>query len=401
MKSAVGIGVNEDSYSSGVEAAQAAFDAIGEKPALTIVFASVEYAQEDVIRGVRSVAPDTLLVGSSSSGEITGEGPVKRHSVVVMMIAGDEIVVHAAVGKHIQENAHQAGSDVAQQVLDAYGGEKPKFFMMFPDVLAGNGADIVRGVKTVLGDTFPIVGGASGDDFQFKQTFQYLNDEVYSGSVVGVGFSGNIVFGVGVKHGWTPISLPRKVTKAEGSVVHEIDGLPAISIYKEYFGEEEAKQLESETLAKLAITYPLGIRHEESNEYLIRDPLTVDEHGSITCAAEIPEGSEVQLMIGSREEAIDMAEHAAKNALEQLDGATPQAVVIFNCIARQKLFGINSGDEIERIMSVLGPMVPMAGFYTYGEQAPLDGEVRDIKKCNSQFHNETVVIVVLGEGNSV
>ena len=123
----------------------------------------------------------------------------------------------------------------------------------------------------------------------------------------------------------------------------------------------------------------------------------MDEHGSITCAAEIPEGSDIRLMIGSREEAIKVAKEAAGKAVEQLDGSKPKAVVIFNCIARNKLFGERSGDEIEVIQEAVGKDTPLIGFYTYGEQAPLGGEVRNLEKCNSAFHNETVVIFVLAD----
>ena len=186
-----------------------------------------------------------------------------------------------------------------------------------------------------------------------------------------------------------------KVTKSEGAVLHELDGKPAINIYRDYFGAEEAKKLQEETLAKLAITYPLGMTVAGSDEMLIRDPITVDEKGSITCAAEIPEGSEIRLMIGSREEAVKVAKVAAEKAVEQLDGLPPQAVIIFNCIARSKLFGERSGEEISAIQEVVGAETPLIGFYTYGEQAPLGGEVRNMNKCNPAFHNETVVICVL------
>jgi len=268
---------------------------------------------------------------------------------------------------------------------------------MFPDVLVGNGADIVRGALASLGEHFPVVGGASGDDFKFEKTYQHLGDKVYSGAVVGLGWTGDFKMGIGVKHGWIPVGAPKKVTRSEGSTLHELDGKPAIHIYEEYFGAEEAKALREETLAKLAITYPLGMRVEGSDEMLIRDPLTVDAKGSITCAAEMPMGSEIQLMVGSRENAVAVAREAAANAIAQLEGATPKLVVIFNCIARSKLFGEHSGEEISAIQEVLGTGVPLIGFYTYGEQAPLGGEVRNIEKCNPAFHNETVVICVIGE----
>ena len=397
LKISVGSNEGSDAYVVGANAAQSALTNLGASDAhLAIVFASVQYDQQKVIDGVRSVTKDALLVGCSTAGEITTEGPLKKHSVSVMLMNSDAMKFYGGVGENIKADPRAAGKIGAEKVKEQAGADL-KAFMMFPDVLVGNGADIVRGVLDSLGEHFPVVGGAAGDDFQFKQTYQYLNDTVYSGSVVGLGFTGNFKIGIGVKHGWVPVGVPQKVTKSTGSVLHELDGKPAIKIYEDYFGEEEAKQLRTETLAKLAITYPLGMKFPGSDEMLIRDPITVDEHGSITCAAEVPEGSEVQLMVGSREEAVKVAAVAAQNALEQLDVSAPKGVVIFNCIARNKLFGERAGDEIDAIQGVLGRDLPLMGFYTYGEQAPLGGEVRDIKRCNPAFHNETVVICVLAE----
>lgn len=395
LHAAVAVGYGEDSFVAGATACQDAFAHLqGKKASAVIVFASVKYNQEEVLKGVRSVSGSTLLVGSSTAGEITTQGPVRQNSVVVMTLASDDIQFFAAKGGPVSAGPRAAGKAAAEAV-QALAGGKLKTFVMLPDVLNGNGADIVRGVLDALGDHFPVVGGASGDDFQFKKTYQYLNDQVHTDSVVGLGLTGEFKIGIGVKHGWIPVGAPMQVTKSNGSVLHEVDGKPAIKVYEDYFGEKEAAVLKTETLAKLAITYPLGIQAAGNDELLIRDPITVDQHGSITCAAEIPEGSTVRLMIGSTEEAVKVAREAAQTALKQLEGAAPQAIIIFNCIARNKLFGERSGEEINAIQEVLGRDVPLIGFYTYGEQAPLGGEVKNIEKCNPAFHNETVVITVL------
>lgn len=399
LKTGVGISATKDPYSAGVEACQSAVLELGSeyKPGMLMVFSSVAFEQERVLQGVRSVESEALLVGSSTSGEITTSGPARDHSVVVMALYSDSAHFYSGIGNDVKAGARESGKTVADAVKAAAGGDELKLFMMFPDVLNGNGAEIVRGVLSSLGDHFPVVGGASGDDFKFEKVYQYLGNEVHTNSVVGVGISGDVTFGVGVKHGWIPLGLPKTVTKAVGSVLHEIDGKPAISIYEDYFGEERADSLRTQTLAKLAITYPLGIVSEASNELLIRDPITVDEKGSITCAAEVPEGAQIHLMIGSREEAVRVAAEAAQHALDELGGKKPAGVIIFNCIARNKLFGEHSGDEIDAIQNVVGRSTPLIGFYTYGEQAPIDGEVKNILKCNTAFHNETVVIVVLAE----
>ena len=392
----VGLGVSEDSYIAGVNASTEAVSKIGGEPNLVIVFASTAYDQQKVNAGVRSVSGKALLVGSSTAGEITTDGPANRHSVTVMAIKSDSISFYGGVGENIAASPSAAGKRAAD-IVKKQSKEPLKAFMMFPDVLTGNGAETVRGVLASLGEHFPVVGGASGDDFKFEKTYQHLNDRVYSGAVVGLGWAGDFKIGIGVKHGWIAIGTPKKVTRSAGSIVHEIDGQPAIKIYEDYFGEQEAAQLKTETLAKLAITYPLGMKVEGSDEFLIRDPITVDKNGAITCAAEIPEGSEIQLMVGSREEAIEVAREAAQNAMSQLEGAPQRAVIIFNCIARDKLFGERRGEEIAAIQEAVGATTPLIGFYTYGEQAPLGGEVRDIKRCNPAFHNETVVICVIAD----
>ncbi len=397
MKASVGVASGDDSYAVGVNACQDAIDQLDDQnPDLLIVFSSVKYDQQKMLDGVRSVAKGALLVGSSTSGEITTQGPLKDRSVAVMAIKSPEVKYFVGVGEDIALSARAAGKMAADKVKEQTGGVL-KAFIMMPDVLVGNGADIVRGVLDSLGAHFPVVGGASGDDFAFKKTYQYLNDKVYSGSVVGLGLTGNFKIGIGVKHGWIPIGEPMKVTKSSGAVIHEINDAPAVKIYEDYFGAEEAKALRTEALARLAITYPLGMKVPGSEELLIRDPITVDEKGSITCAAEIPEGSEIRLMIGSREEAVKVAKIAAENAVAQLDGSEPKAVIIFNCIARNKLFGDRSGEEINAIQQAIGKEVPLIGFYTYGEQAPLGGEVRNVEQCKSAFHNETVVICVLAD----
>jgi hypothetical protein len=397
LKASVGFSEGEDSYAVGANAAQDAFGKLGSPAAdAVIVFSSIKYDQEKMLAGVRSVTKDALLVGASTAGEITTDGPLAKHSVAVMMISSDTIGFSSGLGEDIAKNAREAGKVAAEQVK-ARSGDRLKAFMMFSDALAGNGADTVRGVLDSLGQHFPVVGGSSGDDFNFKKTYQYLNDKVYSGAIVGLGLEGDFKIGIGVKHGWIPVGTPLKVTKSEGSVLHELDGKPAISIYEDYFGAEEAKNLRTETLAKLALQYPLGMKVEGSDELMLRAPFSVDANGSITCAAEVPEGTEMQLMIGSQEEAFKVAKVAAQSAIAQLEGATPKAVIIFNCIARSKLFGTRAGEEIAAIQEAVGADVPLIGFYTYSEQAPLGGEVRNLAKCNSVTHNETVVICVLAE----
>ena len=163
-----------------------------------------------------------------------------------------------------------------------------------------------------------------------------------------MGLSGKFSFGVGVRHGWEPLGLPMKVTKAEGAVLKELDNQPALKIYEDYFGKE-AEELIKEPIARMAYTYPLGMSVEGSPELLIRDVVIANEKGEITCAAEIPQGSEIRLMLGDPEKAIQAAKEAAEGAVAQLKGVKPKVVFVFNCMARYKLLGPRIGEEITAI----------------------------------------------------
>jgi len=392
IKTGVGRSNNSGAAIAGVEATRQALDQSGGKADLIVVFSTVAYNQEEMLKGVRSVSGQIPLVGCSDSGEITTEGPVSKY-VAVMALSSDSVNFTIGVGGETDKDSFKAGKEAAGVVKKLT--PKPlSLFVMLLDGLAENGAAAVRGIQEVLGKNFPIMGGSAGDDFLFKKTYQYYNDQVLSNCVIGIGLSGKFSFGVGVRHGWEPIGLPMKVTKAKGGKLIEVNNRPALSIYEDYFGKK-AEELIKEPIAKMAYTYPLGMSVEGSPELLIRDVIIANEKGEITCAAEIPEGSDIRLMLGDQEKAIQAAKEAAGSALSQLKEATPKAIFVFDCMARNKLLGARMGEEIVAIQNVLGKDIPLIGFYTYGEQAPLGGVLGP--ECFSAFHNETMALIVLGE----
>src|SRR3989338_9241554 len=99
-----------DAYIVGANAAQDALTKLGVPDAhLAIVFASVQYDQKKMLGGVRSVVKDALLVGCSTAGEITTEGPLQKRSVAVMLMHSDTIKFFGGVGENIKANARVAG----------------------------------------------------------------------------------------------------------------------------------------------------------------------------------------------------------------------------------------------------------------------------------------------------
>ncbi len=118
-------------------------------------------------------------------------------------------MIKAGVGRSNNSDAVKAGAMAARGVKEK-ANQAPSLFMMLLDGLTENGAAAVRGVQEIFGKNFPIMGGSAGDDFLFKKTYEYYNDQALSNAAVGIGLSGEFSFGVGVRHGWEPIGLPMK-----------------------------------------------------------------------------------------------------------------------------------------------------------------------------------------------
>lgn len=393
MAISVGTGLSQnllDSQAAGRESVRLALRSLGKDPDIVFVFSSVKYDQAEVLKGVRSEASNTLVVGGSAAGEITSTVTV-FDGVASMAIASDQITFATGYSEGVSKDSFAAGAGAAKHVLEN-AKEKPSLFISLPDGITGNGEAMVKGAQSALGENFPIIGGSLGDDYRFKQTWEYYQDQLLTDAVVGVGVSGNFSYGFGVKHGWQPVGLPMKVTKAQGTLLQELDGKPALTIYQDYFGKD-ASELIKEPLARMAYTYPLGLSIEGSEELLIRDPVLANEKGEITMAAAIPEGTMIRLMIGDKEQAINAAKEAAQTALNQLEGRPPRLILMFNCMARNKLLGVRCSEENQAVQGIIGKDVPMLGFYTYGEQGPLLGR----KGTPAYFHNETMTMLVLGE----
>lgn len=390
-----GVGLSQELSNPSLAGKLAAIEAVGKfndrMPNIAFCFSSVKYDQQAVLDGLREVMPKTLIVGGSAAGEITSWTTV-FDAVNVLAVSSDEIKFTVGVGTGVSSDSFAAGAMAAHSTIKENNGEKPDLFIMLPDGMTGNGAAIVEGVKSVLGENFPIIGGSMGDDYLFQKTYEYYQGKVLTDAIVGIGLSGNFSYGFGIRHGWEAVGLPLKVTKADGVKLQEIDGKPAIKLYEEYFGRESA-ELVREPLARIAYTYPLGIEVDGGDELLIRDPVLANEKGEITMAAAIPKGSTIRVMIGDREKAIDAAKKAAEISLTQLNGAAPKFILMFNCMARNKLLGVRCNEENQIVQNTVGHEVPMAGFYTYGEQGPLLGR----KGTPAYFHNETMTLLVVGE----
>ncbi len=126
------------------------------------------------------------------------------------------------------------------------------------------------------------------------------NDEVLTNSFVCAEVLTEKPFSIVARHGWKPMDGPYRVTRSQGSILHELSGRPAWGAYQK-FAQKHGIDVPQGEEASFLMRYILGI--EAEGEYKLRVPLALNSDGSFACAAEVLEGDVVYIMT-SDEEAI-------------------------------------------------------------------------------------------------
>lgn len=353
------------------------------QPQLVLAFGSVT-----AIRGAAATLmqafPQAQLAGCSTAGEISTEG-VEDGTLVTTALRFDTIDVR-------QSTTRLEGMDDSKAAGVRLGAALPqqglRAVLIFGQGVAINGSAVIDGLTSVLGHAIPITGGLAGDGGAFQQTFVLDNHGVSCDRLVAVGLYGDkLVFSHGSFGGWSPFGPARKVTRSVNNVLYELDGEPALAVYKKYLGDR-AKDLPASGLL-----FPFAMLGSDHNEIgLIRTILAVDEDaGSLTLAGEIDRDGYLKLMHANTDALVDGAEAAAQAALDMQGSAAGGLALLVSCVGRKLVMGGRVDEEIEAVGEVFGSDAMLAGFYSYGEISPFT------KSVDCKLHNQTMTITYLGE----
>ncbi|WP_205650264.1 FIST signal transduction protein [Actinoplanes solisilvae] len=351
---------------------------------LVLAFGSGSLADDPTpIRELCAAFPSATVIGCSSAGEITGD-TVTDGSLAVSVVRFEHTRIRL-----VSEKVADAGEsyDVGFSVAKQLTAEEPDLRAVFvvSDGLQVNGSPLVAGLAAGAGPGVIISGGLAADGDRFERTWVLIDGEPRSGHVTAVGLAGpHIRVTTGSRGGWDIFGPRRLVTRSDGNILSELDGQPALELYKRYLGERAAG------LPATALLFPLAIWTPEApDRRVVRTVLAIDENAqSMTFAGDVPVGSTVQLMRASLDRLIDGASDAASQTATDLPpGALTVAV---SCVGRRLILGGRTEDELEAVLSGLPPQSHLVGFYSYGEIAPIVTGTCDL-------HNQTMTLTSFWE----
>lgn len=385
IRAGTGMSTANDASEAGREAASAAIkDLAGEPPALIIVFTSPKYDLPALITAVREITGETLLIGSTSSGELA-EG---RHlgiggGVGVLALTAGPYRFGAASAAHIRGNLDQAGQVLARQSQSEAGASPHAAVLLLIDSMNGDLQQFVQGVYRITGPKIPLTGGAAGDDQKFVRPLVFHNDQTIEEGAVVLWIASPHPLRVVTRHGWEPIGVPMLVTRAKGIEIVELGGRPAALVYEEQLGLLPG-ELPADKFWGTSILHPFGLLQSDGTA-VIRVARAKTEQGTLRIQGCVPPaGSAVQVMSGTTNSLLNVVEEVAATALADL----PEAGVLltFSCAAREMIFGARAAEEPRRLQDAAGE-VPTFGVYCCGEFARTAGVLAT--------HNATLTALAL------
>lgn len=332
---------------------------------------------------LNTLFPQSLIVGCSSAGEIFGDD-VYDDSISLAIVKFENSKIKLAIEKITADNdSASAGNTIANALQE----DTLQSVLVLSDGLAVNGTHLINGLSEGLNSNVVITGGLAGDGDRFEKTWVWANGGMQTDCICAVGFyGGSIGVGHGSRGGWDVLGPERKVTKSIDNVLYELDGQPALQLYKQYLGDR------AEGLPATGLLFPLAISNStEGVDDTVRTILAVDEaENSITFAGNIPQDGYVRLMRANFDRLIDGAADAS-DAL-QMDSYKegPLLSISISCVGRRLVLGPRTEEEIDAALSGMPEGTKQIGFYSYGEISPLANG-----RCD--LHNQTMTLTTIWE----
>lgn len=354
------------------------------KNPLVLVFGNRYLLEKsEIIENIRAEFPYENIVFGSTAGEILC-CHVNDNSISVTVIEFEN-----ATYKVERENILDFNKNAVELGKSLYGKmskDNLKHLFVLSEGSFVNGSSLINGLETNLNSSLSITGGMCGDDARFEKTVASFKENPKEGEVILIGFYGeSLEISFASFGGWIPFGPERIITRSEGNILYEIDGQPALDLYKKYLGEK------SNELPQASLLYPLNVTPDGKKDPVVRTILNInDEDQSMILAGDVPVNSRVQLMMASVDGIAQGAQTAANLAMTKRKNK-PELALLVSCIGRKLVMNQRVEEEVEQVREVVGDKVPLAGFYSYGEMAPFNGST------SCELHNQTMTLTLISE----
>ena len=348
------------------EAAGEVLERVGERPDLAVVFVTPPHAGalEDVMRTVEEILHPLLSFGCAAESVLGPHREVEQTAAVTLLAGHTGPLLPLA----LDAAPEPAGDGLHLRGWPAEVPFAPQAVVLMADPYSFPAEGFLEWADASLPGV-PVVGGMASAARGPGGNRLALGPRVRTGGAVGALLGPGAEISTVVSQGCRPFGRPLVVTKAQGNIIFELAGRPAlerlVAQAHESLSEDEVSLLE---MGGLHLGRVIN-EHQESfgrGDFLVRNVVGADRTlGAIAVGDVFPVGTTVQFHL--RDAASADEDLRTLFAHEQADAA-----LVFTCNGRgTRLFG-EPHHDVRVLSERLGP-VPMAGCFAAGELGPVGG----------------------------
>jgi hypothetical protein len=378
MSTKFGVGYTENpkSFEAGAEmASRAMADATIEKCDLAILYTTPKQDPLQLRDGVRSIiGQKARLIGGYSLGIITKNYlGYEGYQAGLAVMSSDTVNVDMFLSNNLANNEFDSGMNLGSQIKTKNYKDDPNVLLMYDAVkeqtVTGMSLNLatplIQGIEKSLGKWPNAAGVGMMGDFQWNPTHQWFDDQITRDSAMALVLSGGIRMDTIIMHGCKPSSDYHTITKADGIVVLEIDGRPAVDMIANLLGSSSTLKWEDYPLfITLGVNKGDKFGDFKEEEYANRLCMAVDKErgGLVMFEPDLEAGSEVQLMRRSID--FEYIGQRAELLLSRLGNRKPLFALYIDCAGRASAYCGTEGEEAEEVQRVVGSKMPLLGMYS-------------------------------------
>jgi hypothetical protein len=355
-------------------------------PEIVFLFNSIHLGlTADILDGLYDgIGDDDLKVIGCSGDGVYETFSMAHHGACALGLNSDgNVKWHIIAQAGIQEDptgATQAAFTQVQEQLK----DKPASLMMVYLDFRTDSSLVEKVLKQQTGA--PIVGGIAGDDCKGEACVVYANRQALQNNIIVLAAEGSIRYNIYVDYEFPPVGNPGTIEAVNGSIVSVIDGISA----KDFVEREIGKPMLGSDLGTI------GLMVADPDDPDVKRLRTFDyrliEQDSIAFHGGIKSGETVRVCLPQPEDLI----RGINNLCNPLESQIPDpaAALVVSCVGRKRLLGEDALQEAQALQRQLGSTLPLAGFPSFGEIAPLRTQTG---YTHTMLHNMAFVLIVFGQ----
>jgi small ligand-binding sensory domain FIST len=373
----VGVAVHLDGFTAAGLAAHRALTAAGPDAAveLAMVFAGTRHDEDEysgVLSAVKRTIPGALIIGCSATGVLTGAEEIENATAVAVLVLGGKPLPIPLFIPSVRGEPRAAGARLGREVLRVLGDDGAGAAVAaLVDPAELDAADFVAGIADVAPELIITGAGASGGESGCRV---FWKDAAQSDACVALVFPKELHPTLGMTQGCQAVGAPQTITAAEGNLILEIDGRPAVEALEKTLNSPNNPGLRQMTKHLLAGIGERGAGGR--SDYVVRPfAITDTDRPALAVVEPVRAGQTICFTlrdaIGAREDMKAMLDEQA----EARDEATTKFGFYFNCAGRGSALYGQAGLDPELFQRRFGGL-PLAGVESSFEIAPSCGRPR-------------------------